>query len=261
MGLLDDRVVLVSGVGPGLGRETAAAVLREGGKVITTDMMGERVNQIRTELDPTGDRSLALEVDITSDEQCAALASAVAEGFGRLDGLVNVAALDTITGGLMDGDVLESWERSADVNVQGTLRITRSVVPLMTGSGSIVFIGSTAFARPRPSRWNTAYGMTKAALVTATYYLAEELGPSGIRANVVAPGWKWGPVVEDYFDGEAARRGVDRQVLIDSICGELALRRMATDGDVANAAVFFLSDMASSITGQTLFVDGGHVFR
>jgi NAD(P)-dependent dehydrogenase (short-subunit alcohol dehydrogenase family) len=103
--------------------------------------------------------------------------------------------------------------------------------------------------------------MSKGALATATYYLAEELGPMGLRANHIAPGWKWGPVVEAYFDGEAAKQGVDRQVLVDKITEELSLRRMATDGDVANAALFLLSDLSRSVTGQTIFVDGGHVFR
>jgi NAD(P)-dependent dehydrogenase (short-subunit alcohol dehydrogenase family) len=131
----------------------------------------------------------------------------------------------------------------------------------MSDGAAIVLIGSTAFARPRRTRWNLAYGMSKGALATATYYLAEELGPSGIRANTIAPGWKWGPVVEAYFDGEAAKQGVERDVLVDRITEELSLRRMATDGDVANAALFLLSDLSRSVTGQTLFVDGGHVFR
>jgi NAD(P)-dependent dehydrogenase (short-subunit alcohol dehydrogenase family) len=127
--------------------------------------------------------------------------------------------------------------------------------------GSVVLIASTAFARPRRTRWNGAYGMSKAALVTATYYLAEELGPDGIRTNTIAPGWKWGPVVEAYFAGEAERQGVTVASLVEPILEELSLRRMATDGDVANACAFFLSDRSQAITGQTLFVDGGHVFR
>lgn len=262
MGLLDDRVVLISGVGPGLGHETAAAVLDEGGRVVLTDMFGDRVEKIRADLDPGGERSLAVEVDITSAAHCAALPERVRARFPHVHGIVNVAAFDDPVGGLMDDDVLDDWDRAAAVNVKGTLRVTKAMVPLMPpDGGSIVIIGSTSFARTRRTRWNLAYGMSKGALVTATYFLADELGPSGIRTNTVAPGWKWGPRVEGYFDGEAARQGVDRQVLVDTISEELSLRRMATDRDVANAAVFFLSDMSRAITGQTIFVDGGHVFR
>ncbi|HMG43368.1 MAG TPA: SDR family oxidoreductase [Acidimicrobiales bacterium] len=263
MGLLQDRVVLVSGVGPGLGRETAAAVLREGGRVVAIDMVGDRVAAIAAELDPDGERTLTAEVDITSAERCAALPALVDERFGRLDGVVNVAAVDTAVGGLMDDEVLDDWQTAAAVNVEGTLRLTRTVVPLLqrTGGGSIVTIASTAFARPRRTRWNLAYAMSKSALVTSTYYLAEELGPDNIRTNTVAPGWKYGPVVEGYFDGEAARQGVTREELMAPIIDELALPHMTTDGDVANAAVFFLSDLARSVSGQTLFVDSGHVFR
>jgi NAD(P)-dependent dehydrogenase (short-subunit alcohol dehydrogenase family) len=136
------------------------------------------------------------------------------------------------------------------------------VVPLMQATGgSIVLIASTAVARPRRTRLNMAYGMSKAALVTSTYYLAEELGPTGLRTNTIAPGWKWGPVVAGYFEQSAAEQGVPVEQLVDTVTEELSLRRMATDGDVANASVFFLSDMSRSITGQTIFVDGGHVFR
>jgi NAD(P)-dependent dehydrogenase (short-subunit alcohol dehydrogenase family) len=264
VGLLEGRVVLVSGVGPGLGRETAAAVLREGGRAVMTDMIGDRVRLIGSELDPGGTRSLIVEADVTSEQQCADLASKVRERFGRLDGLVNVAALDTAVGGLMDEGILEDWDVSAAVNVKGTLRMTRSLVPLMMeppSAGSIVLIASTAFLRPRRTRFNVAYAMTKGALATATYYLAEELGPNGIRTNTIAPGWKWGPVVEAYFEGEAERRGVDPKSLVDAMCEELSLRRMATDADVANTAVFFLSDMSRAITGQIIFVDGGQIFR
>jgi len=264
VGLLDGRVVLVSGVGPGLGRETAAAVLREGGSAVMTDMFGDRVRSITQALDPGGSRALAIEVDVTSPEQCAGLVEKVRDRFGRLDGLVNVAAMDTAVGGLMDDGVLEDWDLSAAVNVKGTLRITRTLAPLMMeppSAGSIVLIASTAFIRPRRTRFNVAYAMTKGALATATYYLAEELGPYGIRTNTIAPGWKWGPVVEAYFDDEAERRGVDAKVLVAAMCEELSLRRMATDADVANTAVFFLSDMSRAITGQIIFVDGGQVFR
>lgn len=262
MGLLDDRVILVSGVGPGLGREIAAAVIREGGSTVAIDVVGDRLHAIRDEVDPDCSRSAAFEADVTDGDRVAELPGLIEDEFGRLDGIVNVAALDNAVGGLMDDGLLEDWDRSAEVNVKGTLQVTRTVVPLLRrNGGSIVFIGSTSFARPRRTRWNVAYGMSKSALVTATYYLAEELGPDGIRTNLIAPGWKWGPVVEAYFDAEAERQGVDRDLLVAGICEELSLRRMATDGDVANAAVFFLSDMARSVTGQTMFVDGGHVFR
>lgn len=261
MGLLDGRTVLVSGVGPGLGREMAAMVLREGGSFVAIDAVGDRVREIAADLDPAGERSLALAVDITDAAACADLPGKVAERFPVLHGLVNVAALDTAVGGLLEGDLFDDWDRSAEVNVKGTLRICRAAAPLMVDGGAIVTISSTAFARPRRTRWNLAYAMSKGALVTATYYLAEELGPAGIRANTICPGWKWGPVVEAYFEGEATRTGTPREELVAAMSEELSLRRMATDGDVANAAAFFLSDLARSVTGQTLFVDGGHVFR
>lgn len=260
--LLAGKVVLVSGVGPGLGKETAATILREGGRAVIVDLVGDRLEQIRDELDPSGESTLAVRADITSDEDCAGLADEVEAAFGQLDGVVNVAAYDTAVGNLMSPTFLDDWDRSADVNVKGTLRLTRSVMPLVQRQGgSVILIASTAFARPRRTRLNGAYGMSKAALVTATYYLAEEFGPDNVRVNTIAPGWKMGPVVEDYFAQAAREQGVTVEELMEPILDELTLRRMATDADVANSVLFFLSDLAVSVTGQTLFVDGGHVFR
>lgn len=257
MGLLDERVVVVSGAGPGLGRETAAAALREGARVVLGDLERERVEAIRAELDPSGARSLAAHLDITSEEACCALVAAADARFGRIDGLVHVAAFDTAVGGLMDG-ALEDWDRSSEVNVKGTLRMTRAAVPLLRAQGgSIVVISSVAAFRPRLEVLRFAYGASKGALLTAARYLARELGPAGIRVNTIAPGWKWGPVLAEWAHAEAARRGISFEEMLAGMQAEVALRKLATDSDIANSVVFFLSDLSSRVTGQCLVVDGG----
>jgi len=257
MGLLDGRVVLVSGVGPGLGRSVAAAALREGASVALGDLDGARAARIRDELDPGGERSLVAAVDIVRDEACLGFVEAVQARFGRLDGVVHVAAIDHLVGGLMEGG-LDDWERTSAVNVRGTLQMTRAAVPLLQArGGSIVVIGTIGVVRPRAEMLRFAYAMSKGALLTGVRYLARELGRHGIRANTVAPGFKWGPVLEDWARGQAEQAGVGLDAFVAKLAADTSLGSLASDDDVANAVVFFLSDLSAKITGQLLYVEAG----
>jgi NAD(P)-dependent dehydrogenase (short-subunit alcohol dehydrogenase family) len=256
--LLDGRVVLVSGTGPGLGSETARAVLREGGSVVLGDRLG-RVESLRNELDPDGGHSVAVLADVTDPAASERLVQAASERFGRLDAVVNVAAVDTVFGGLMSGS-LDDWDLAAQVNVKGALQVTKAAVPLIeaSGGGAVVFIGSIGAVARDEQFEMMAYGATKGAMVTAAWYLARELGPRGIRVNTVSPGYKWGPVLESALRAQAEATGVDIDRVAQPIRDSLALRYIPTDGDVANTIAFLCSDLAKGITGQTLFVDAGH---
>jgi len=257
MGLLDGRVVLVSGFGPGLGRSVAAAALREGASVALGDLDGARAETIAKALDPGGARSLVATLDITNDASCRAFADATQARFGRLDGVVHVAAIDHLVGGLMEGG-LEDWDRTAAVNVKGTLQMTRAAVPLLQArGGSIVVIGTIGVVRPRAEALRFAYAMTKGALLTGVRYLARELGRHGIRVNTVAPGFKWGPVLEDWARGQAEKQGISLDDLVAKLAADTSLGSLASDDDVANAVVFFLSDLSTKVTGQLLYVESG----
>jgi NAD(P)-dependent dehydrogenase (short-subunit alcohol dehydrogenase family) len=258
MGILEGKTFIVSGVGPGLGRAVAATALEEGATVVLGDVDAGRAGRIRDALDPSGARSVALEADIAAETTPQALVAAATNRFGRLDGLVHVAAIDYIVGGLLDGD-LEDWTRAADINVKGTLRLTKAAVPALadSGSGSVVMIGSIAARQPTEGIVQLAYGCSKSALETAAYYLSRELGPRSIRVNTVAPGWKWGPTLEIGMQAQADQLGVPLESLLAPVRETISLRRFADDQDVANAVVFLLSDRAKAITGQTIFVDGG----
>jgi NAD(P)-dependent dehydrogenase (short-subunit alcohol dehydrogenase family) len=257
MGLLQDRVVLVSGVGRGLGYQVVAAVLREGGQVALGDRFSH-VYDLQKELDPSGDRSLAAVCDITDHARCDGLIGEVAARFGRLDGLVHVAAADRIFGGLLDGS-LEDWDLAASVNVKGTLALTRAAVPLLQadGGGSVVVVGSIGAVLRDANFDMLAYGASKGALRTAAWYLSRELGPLGIRVNTVAPGYKWGPVLEGALQEQADARHVELEEVVAPIRDGLALRRIPTDADVANVVVFLCSSYSNGVTGETVHIDGG----
>ena len=255
---LRNKVILVSGVGPGLGRSTAAAVLRCGGVAVLGDLDGDAVARIASELDPQGDRIASIACDITDPSMCERTVALAADRFGRLDGLVNVAAHSSAVGGLLDGN-LDDWDLVSRVNVKGTLQMTRAAVPLMaaSGGGSIVIVGSIAAIHSVEGIPQLIYGTSKAALVSATHYLARELGPRGIRVNTISPGWKWGAMLEEAISRRSAEQGKTVEEYMAPVRESHPLRRYTDDGEVSNTIAFFCSDLAPSITGQVLYIDGG----
>jgi NAD(P)-dependent dehydrogenase (short-subunit alcohol dehydrogenase family) len=262
MGLLDGRVVLVAGVGPGLGKEVARTVLAEGGSVVMTDIVEDLIVDAQNELDPGGERTLRCTIDLQNDSTIEAAVSSLRERFGRLDAVVQVAAYAGAFDLLADRTV-ENWELTSDINVAGTLRVIRAATGLLQedGGGSVVIVGSTAGVLPTVGYTQTAYGISKAALVAATHYLSKELGVKGIRVNNVAPGYKMGPALRGALEAWAEEANTSVEAVSAPILDGLALRRFADDVDVASAILFFISDLSKNVTGQTLYVDGGMVLH
>ncbi|MFE1858807.1 SDR family oxidoreductase [Streptomyces anandii] len=261
MSLLAGRTVVVSGVGAGLGHQVAAAVVRDGGNAVLGARTAENLAKSAAVIDPDGDRTAFRETDITDERQCEALAGLARERFGRIDAVVHVAAWDSYFGGLEDAD-LTTWASVLDVNLLGTLRMTRACLPaLKERGGSVVFIGTqSAVAAPSQVR-QAAYAASKGALTSAMYSLARELGPYRIRVNTVLPGWMWGPPVQAYVRFAAGSEGVPEERVLARLTERMALPELATDADVADAAVFLASDRARAITGQSLLVNAGELMR
>ncbi|MFI7018631.1 SDR family oxidoreductase [Streptomyces sp. NPDC050164] len=261
MSLLAGKTVVVSGVGAGLGRQVAAAVVRDGGRAVLGARTEANLAKTAAELDPDASRTAYRATDIADEGQCEALAGLARERFGRIDAVVHVAALDGYFGGLEDAD-FEAWRAVLDVNLLGTLRMTRACLPaLKEGGGSVVFVGTqSAVAAPSRVR-QAAYAASKGALMSAMYSLARELGPYRIRVNAVLPGWMWGPPVQAYVRFTASKEGVSEAEVLGRLTGRTALPELATDADVADAAVFLASDRARAITGQSLLVNAGELMR
>jgi NAD(P)-dependent dehydrogenase (short-subunit alcohol dehydrogenase family) len=212
-------------------------------------------------IDPDGAHTAYRATDITDEGQCEALAGLARERFGRIDAIVHVAAWDSYFGGVEDAD-FASWQSVIDVNLLGTLRMTRACLPsLKERGGSVVFIGTqSAVAAPTQVK-QAAYAASKGALTSAMYSLARELGPFRIRVNTVLPGWMWGPPVQAYVRFTAQTEGVPEDVVLARLTERMALPEPATDADVADAAVFLASDRARSVTGQSLLVNAGELMR
>jgi NAD(P)-dependent dehydrogenase (short-subunit alcohol dehydrogenase family) len=258
--LLEGKTVIVTGVGGGLGRECVTSALREGANVVMAARTKDTLDATAAELDASGQRVAALATDITDPEACSALVALTKERFGSVDALIQVAAFEYVFGGLHDTD-LDDWRKAFETNVLGALTLLRPVAEAMKegGGGSIVLIGSQAMFKP--SLPQAGYAASKGALLSAMYYLADELGADNIRCNMVVPSWMWGPPVQMFVEGKAKHKGVSEEEVLNDIVGDFPLRRMAEDGEVADVATFFVSDLAKAVTGQHLMVNAGEMMR
>jgi NAD(P)-dependent dehydrogenase (short-subunit alcohol dehydrogenase family) len=257
--MLEDKVVVIAGVGSGLGRSIAVAALRDGACVLLGARTASRLQDIASELDPSGERVARHPLDIAERSRCEEFAAAARERFGRIDALVQCAALDDFFGGIRDTSP-DDWRPTFDVNFFGSMQLVQACLPHMSnGGGSIVFIGAQAMYWPQVNQ--LGYAASKAALSTGMLFLAKELGASAIRVNTVVPTWIWGAAVEGYIQHSAAEQGVPEQELIDEITAGMAIPEIPTEADVANAVVFLCSDRARMITGQSLLVNAGEMFR
>jgi NAD(P)-dependent dehydrogenase (short-subunit alcohol dehydrogenase family) len=256
---LVDRTVIVSGVGTGLGKEIARAIVEGGGNAVLAARTAETLAEGAAELDPSGERVAWRRTDITNADDCDALVAFAAERFGKVDGVAHCAALDNTFGGIEDAD-FDSWRKVFDVNVFGTMQLTKAAVPaLKKTQGSIVFVGTQAAYKSQVMQM--AYGASKAALQGAAVHMAVELGVHGIRVNTVVPSWIWGPAVEGYMTHQAKQRGVGLDVVVGEVTTNMAIKQIPTSRDIADAVAFFLSDESRRITGQQLLVNAGEYMR
>jgi len=258
--LLENKTVIVTGVGQGLGRECAAAALRDGARVVIAARTADTLESIARELDPTGERVAAQVTDICDADSCTSLVEAAVSHFGTIDALVQVAAFEHAWGGLYDLK-FDDWRKAFDTNVIGALTVIRPVAEVMKsgGGGSVVLIGSQSMFRPQMPQGG--YAASKSALLAAMYYLCDELGPDNIRCNMVIPSWMWGPPVEMLVTGQAKHQGRAEEDVLNDIVGKFPLRRMTEDGEVADVVAFFASDHAKAVTGQYLMVNAGELLR
>jgi NAD(P)-dependent dehydrogenase (short-subunit alcohol dehydrogenase family) len=258
--LLEGRVALVSGAGPGLGRAICRRFAAEGARLVVGDLNGPAVSDTLDAVASSGGQAVGQATDITDADQCRALVDLGSDRFGGIDILVN----DAYNGGdfrrFEDAD-LADWKATADVNVWGTLTLTQAALPRLKAAteGRIVMICTHGVDLIQPTFG--AYTGSKAAVAHLTKILAAELGEHGIRVNAVFPGPIWGPNLRGYLDQQAAQRGVAAQVVYDEFAGLNALRYLVSPDEIAGAVTFFASDMARPITGQALYVNAGETFH
>jgi NAD(P)-dependent dehydrogenase (short-subunit alcohol dehydrogenase family) len=259
--MLEGKTVLIAGVGKGLGREIAEVAVREGARVVLGARTESVIEEEANNLDPSGERALPQRLDVTDRQSCADFAAAAVEKFGAVDVLVNLAALDTVFGGVQGAD-WDQWHKMFEVNVFGSLYMVEATLShFRPEGGAIVFVGSQTMYDPPAAMPQAGYAASKAAVIGAMRHLTLELGRKGIRLNNVAPGWMWGPPVEAYVRWTAKSKGISESEVLAELTQDMALDQMATDGDVAETVIFLASDRARGITGQSLLVNAGEHMR
>jgi len=250
---LAGKVVIVTGAARGLGREYARALASRGALVVASDVSD--CAQTVAEAEAAGSKAIAVRTDVARVDQTQALAAAAVGAFGRIDGLVNNAALyATLRGGRFDAITEADWDAAMAVNVKGIWNCCKAVASDMrkAGGGSIVNIASLAATYGLPFALH--YTTSKAAVIGLTRGLARELGRDCIRVNAVAPSAVLTEGTREFF-------GDKHDKALEVIRSGQAIQRNLEPGDVAGTVLWLLSDESRFTTGQTIAVDGGTVMH
>jgi NAD(P)-dependent dehydrogenase (short-subunit alcohol dehydrogenase family) len=258
--LLEHRVAIVSGIGPGMGRDISVACAREGAHVVLAARSLQHLEPGAKDVCALGRKALSVPTDIAKADDCRRLVDAAIAEFGRVDILVNNA----FKGGVepeIEVATMEYWRQVFEVNVFGSLQLSQLVIPHMKaqGGGSIVFINSMSTRIIEPGMG--AYTASKGALMGAAQTLAREVGKYKIRVNSVVPGYIWSDKLAGFFRYLAQQQNRTYEEVHADITSHTALQHIPTSGEIADAVVFFASDLSRAITGQALDVNGGHFFH
>ena len=231
--LLEDKVVIVSGIGPGLGQELAYGAVREGASVALAARSADKLDEVARLIGERGGTALTLPTDITDAHACQALVDATVARFGRVDALINSAYRPGEFSQVLDAD-LADWRATLETNLFGSLNLTRAAANAMKTQqrGAIVMINSMITRKPLPTQGG--YAASKGALASVTKILASELGPSGIRVNSVFMGWMWGPPVQAYVQMAAQAAGMTEDEVIGEVTKHIPLGHIPDDADCAN---------------------------
>ena len=246
------KVVIVTGAARGLGQEYARQFARLGASVAVNDLRdcSETLRIVEQE----GAEGIATTTDVTSADSTAEMAAAVTGRFGRVDVLVNNAALyGSLTFAPFQMLDESEWDRTMSVNVKGIWQCCKAILPAMKeqNSGSIVNISSLAATYGMPNGLH--YTASKAAVIGVTRGMARELGRYNIRVNAVAPN-----VVDTEATGEVF--GDKRDKIVEVTLSQQAIRKPLQTDDIVGAVLYLGSDLSKLTTGQTVMVDGGTVF-
>lgn len=250
-GRLAGKVAVVTGAAQGIGQAYALALAKAGAKVSVSDVV-EPADTVRKIID-LGGQAVGAVADVTDQASLEAMVAATMRAYGRLDVLVNNAALfASLQMQEFSRIANEEWDRVMAVNVRGTWQCIKAAVPAMekSGGGSIVNISSATVFKGSPMLAH--YVASKGAIVALTRSLARELGPKGIRINAIAPGLVMSANVEQHDDWKKNAAAI--------VAGR-ALKRESVPDDLSGTLLFLASDESGFMTGQTLVVDGGIVMH
>ena len=254
---LADRIAIVTGAAKGMGRDICLTLAREGAHLTLAAREPEPLEALARDIEALGRRALVVPTDVTDEPAVERMVARTREAFGRIDILVNAAGVT----GPIETPVWEikaaDFDQVIAVNLRGTFLPTKHVLPAMIQqrSGKIVNISGTSGLRGY--KYRAAYSSSKWALRGFTRTVALEVGPYNINVNALHPGIVGGARMDKLCREKAKQRGSSPERVYQEYVDEMALRRVTTARDIANAVLFLVSDDSLNMTGQSVTVDGG----
>ena len=245
MGLLDGKVALITGAARGIGKAIALKFASEGADIAFTDLViNDSTQETIREIEALGRKVKGYASNCANFEETQAVVEEIVKDFGRIDVLVNNAGITK------DGLVMrmseQQWDAVIDVNMKGAFNFLHAVVPVMARQkgGSIINMASIAGQTGNPGQVN--YSASKAGLIAMAKSVAKAMGPRGIRANSIAPGF----IISEMTDALP-------QAVKDEYLKMIPLKRGGTVEDIANTALYLASDLSAYVSGQVIAVNGG----
>jgi NAD(P)-dependent dehydrogenase (short-subunit alcohol dehydrogenase family) len=256
VGLLNDRVAVITGASKGIGRVISQVFAREGARVVCAARTRNLVDETVALIKQAGGDGVAIVADVASEDDVRMLMQKAMDAYGRLDTLVNNAGDGGPTKPVQDYTTAE-WFYTVNSCLTSSYLCARFAVPFMIDAGRGAIVNIASMAGRRGLAYRVGYCSAKAGQMGMTYGLAVELGRHNITVNAVLPGAVEGDRIDRVIAGQAQMRGISAEQQRKAFVDRSPLKRMATAGDIASAAMFLCSDYARNISGQCIPVNAG----
>jgi 3-hydroxybutyrate dehydrogenase len=254
---MQDKVAVVTGAASGIGREIAKTYFDHGAKVAIADLNLEAAQAVAREFDPTGERALAVAMDVTNEEQVDAGIAQVADRFGGIDVLVSNAGIQIVAP--VDEFKFSDWKKMLAIHLDGAFLTTRACLKRMYAQGrggSVIYMGSVH--SKEASVLKAPYVAAKHGLVGLAKVVAKEGAKHGVRANVICPGFVRTPLVDKQIPEQAKELGISEEDVVRKVMlKETVDGEFTTVEDVAHTALFLATFPSNALTGQSIVVSHG----